>query len=956
MTLASFGGWMRNSLYLFIVALILILRPGPGVHAADITVDTSCSLPDAITAANTDTATGNCAAGSGADTITLAADITLSNALPVINSTLHIEGGRHLITVDRNIRPFEIAENGNAEIVNLRITRADGLSRRWDSGGFIKVNRGGTLTVSGSSFTKGAAANGGAIQNYGTVTIKGSYFGGNSASNTGGALKNIDASATIINTTFAENTARLGGSLGNGYSSTLTLTNVTIFASSSSDGWGTALWDDLYRRAKSYMQNSIIAGTATDEDCAYPAAMQTVNSYVQGVSCRTTFNVVNSGPINLGPRVEPADGSPPYYPLLNNSPAIGQGDPTYCPATDQLGNARPNPAGSNCDLGAVESPASSNGPTHTPGPSPTPTATATITPTATVTLTPTATATLTPTATATITPTATATLTPTHTSTGTISPTAVPPTSTAVPSTSIAVNASCNLRDAINSANTDTAVGGCVAGSLDRDVIVLTQDITASNALPVINSTLRIEGGRHLITVDRNIRPFEIAENGNAEIVNLQITRADGLSRRWDSGGFIKVNRGGTLTVSGSSFTKGAAANGGAIQNYGTATIKGSYFGGNSASNTGGALKNIDASATIINTTFAENTARLGGSLGNGYSSTLTLTNVTIFASSSSDGWGTALWDDLYRGAKSYMQNSIIAGTATDEDCAYPAAMRTVNSYVQGVSCRTAFNVVNSGPINLGPRVEPADGSPPYYPLLNNSPAIGQGDPTYCPATDQLGNARPNPAGSNCDLGAVESNANPPTLTPDPSPAMTMMGGQRTDQELTKTPMSTATESPTRDQGDVPRNLNSLVNTNSVTLDWDPPSVVPDGYVILRRSQRDSEYDEIGIVFEVEVDDPTTFTDVNVKNADTYEYAVMAIFLDGDASDVTEPVIVTVREEDLASPTPTATETPTETETPTATETATPTSTPSPTATHTPTATDTPSPTATLTPEPCSLA
>ena len=104
MTLASFGGWMRNSLYLFIVALILILRPGPGVHAADITVDTSCSLPDAITAANTDTATGNCAAGSGADTITLAADITLSNALPVINSTLHIEGGRHLITVDRNIK------------------------------------------------------------------------------------------------------------------------------------------------------------------------------------------------------------------------------------------------------------------------------------------------------------------------------------------------------------------------------------------------------------------------------------------------------------------------------------------------------------------------------------------------------------------------------------------------------------------------------------------------------------------------------------------------------------------------------------------------------------------------------------------------------------------------------------------------------------------------------------
>ena len=270
-------------------------------------------------------------------------------------------------------------------------------------------------------------------------------------------------------------------------------------------------------------------------------------------------------------------------------------------------------------------------------------------------------------------------------------------------------------------------------------------------------------------------------------------------------------------------------------------------------------------------------------------------------------------------GANSYMQNSIIAGTSSDEDCAYPAAMQTINSYVQGVSCRTTFNVVNSGPINLGPRVEPADGSPPYYPLLDNSPAIGQGDPTYCPATDKLGNARPSPAGTACDLGAVESNANPPTLTPGPSPAMTMMGGQRIDQELTETPTTTATASPTRDPNDVPRNLNSIVNTNSVTLDWDPPAVAPDGYLILRRSQGEADYEEIGIVFEVEVVDPTIYTDDRLDRADIYEYAVMAIFLDGTGSETSDPVTVTVREEDLASPTPTVTETATATETPTET-------------------------------------
>ena len=55
------------------------------VRAASITVDKSavddtngtCELADAITAANTDTATNGCTAGSGADTITLGVNITL---------------------------------------------------------------------------------------------------------------------------------------------------------------------------------------------------------------------------------------------------------------------------------------------------------------------------------------------------------------------------------------------------------------------------------------------------------------------------------------------------------------------------------------------------------------------------------------------------------------------------------------------------------------------------------------------------------------------------------------------------------------------------------------------------------------------------------------------------------------------------------------------------------------
>ena len=57
------------------VALMLALGQSPGL-AATIPVGGSCTLVNAITAANTDTATGGCPAGSGADTIVLPAGST----------------------------------------------------------------------------------------------------------------------------------------------------------------------------------------------------------------------------------------------------------------------------------------------------------------------------------------------------------------------------------------------------------------------------------------------------------------------------------------------------------------------------------------------------------------------------------------------------------------------------------------------------------------------------------------------------------------------------------------------------------------------------------------------------------------------------------------------------------------------------------------------------------------
>ena len=84
------------------VALMLALGQHPGL-AATIPVGGACTLVDAITAANTDTATGGCPAGSGADTIVLPAGSTQTltevnndtygpTGLPVISSVITIAG------------------------------------------------------------------------------------------------------------------------------------------------------------------------------------------------------------------------------------------------------------------------------------------------------------------------------------------------------------------------------------------------------------------------------------------------------------------------------------------------------------------------------------------------------------------------------------------------------------------------------------------------------------------------------------------------------------------------------------------------------------------------------------------------------------------------------------------------------------------------------------------------
>ena len=103
---------MTSNSLLFALALLCAFGlPVQKVSAAVIRVDEACSLHDAIVAANQDKAVGGCPAGSGADTIYLTGDITLSEALPVIASVISIDGEGYTISGDKRFQIFRVGKS-----------------------------------------------------------------------------------------------------------------------------------------------------------------------------------------------------------------------------------------------------------------------------------------------------------------------------------------------------------------------------------------------------------------------------------------------------------------------------------------------------------------------------------------------------------------------------------------------------------------------------------------------------------------------------------------------------------------------------------------------------------------------------------------------------------------------------------------------------------------------------
>ncbi len=351
----------------------------PAAQAATITVTSDsggtggpdCKVRDAITAANTDTATGGCPAGSGADVIELPAGVTITlpnvydsgiggTGLPPVTSEITINGNG--ATIRRNFgtgrfRIFLIEDPGNLLLDNLTVTGgfpAQGNGGPYDfsyTGGGI-LNLEGTLELTHCTVSGNEAGGGGGIFVVGgSLTLTHCTVSGNEAASDGGGIFNFGTNpSTVTNSTISGNSASsVGGGVYN-EGGLLSLTHTTVTGNSAGDFAGGI----LNFGGELTLANSIVANSSSGGDCVGKAGSGVTDNgfnIVEDGSCISAPTSMSGDP-NLGPLAD--NGGPTLtHALLPGSIAIDEIPSENCEVdSDQRG--MPRPQGDECDIGSYE--------------------------------------------------------------------------------------------------------------------------------------------------------------------------------------------------------------------------------------------------------------------------------------------------------------------------------------------------------------------------------------------------------------------------------------------------------------------------------------------------------------------------------------------------------------------------------------------------------------------------
>ncbi len=371
-----------------IVLTLLLAASAGNALAANINIGPNgCTLADAIRSANTNSAVGNCASGSGSDFI-IAPDgwvVTLNSALPTITSNLTIRSASSagIFTIDGNDHHRVLKITGqNTNVTLLRVEIRNGKTSLVQSGGAgirienatVRLEKSSVVSNDSSAVYDGA----GIYVTDGILTLDHSSV----KSNYDRGVTARESTVHVVDSTFSRNLkaglAVWGGNLLverslidewgigiNGIATSAEIVNTT-FAPAPKVEWrrGKSLYftdssfvslNHVTMRTFLYFEWSILSvSNSLLADCENFRGNVALNSgnLFHSDSAGNYDNCLGLSPHdysllpladNGGPTMTHAIGDP-------SSAAIGAGHPAYCATVDQRGEAR----GAVCDVGAYE--------------------------------------------------------------------------------------------------------------------------------------------------------------------------------------------------------------------------------------------------------------------------------------------------------------------------------------------------------------------------------------------------------------------------------------------------------------------------------------------------------------------------------------------------------------------------------------------------------------------------
>lgn len=343
-----------------------------------------CNLRDAIQAANTDTPTLYCAAGSGLDTIVLVPEPGVSTYTAYSNagndednnvsgdldvkSQIIIQGAsptQSVIVGPLLDRAFDVI-SGNLTLNDVTVIGGSNVGANSRDGGVVNKRNGTSLAINRSVLRGGNAYYGGAIfaGGSGLLTLSKTTIHNNQAVYGGGvAISSQPAGdeAIFYNVTVSGNTADRGGGIyaNSGFS----LHNSTVARNRATLGGGIQ-YSGPVNTTTVYFANSLLvgnidpAGQASDLFC-FNNIQLGIRAYTMmgpAPTCSFALTVgTSSSDARLSPLFDFGSGLPTHA-LLPGSAALDAGNPnvsspqTICLDTDARGVHRGTP----CDIGAYE--------------------------------------------------------------------------------------------------------------------------------------------------------------------------------------------------------------------------------------------------------------------------------------------------------------------------------------------------------------------------------------------------------------------------------------------------------------------------------------------------------------------------------------------------------------------------------------------------------------------------